>query len=109
MKLSQFAQMTGFHEARQASGTIFVDHFLNGAQGDQIREELKLKRIQFDAPPQLSERLESVCSLLDCSKREFLEMAVWEACELAEDTFMSAFKEAHGRDFADVYPAKEGA
>lgn len=86
-----------------------VDHFLNGEQGDQIREELKLKRIQFDTAPQLADRLESVCSLLNCSKREFLELAVSEAIDQAEYVFMAAFKDAHGQDFMDVYGTKEGA
>ena len=107
MKLDQFAKMRGFQTSHQSRNSAFVDHFLNGESGDELRAELKLKRIQFDTSPQLAEKLESICSLLECSKREFLEMAVWESIERAEDTFMSSYKEASGRDFMDDFGVEE--
>lgn len=99
MKLTQFAQMRGMTQAYDSKGTAFVDHFLNGEQGDQIREELKLKRIQFDTAAQLSTELENVCSLLECSKREFLEMAVWDAIDRAKASFFASYEEVAGHEF----------
>lgn len=109
MKLSQFTTMAGYLQASQFTNQRLVDHFLDGDQGDQIRFELKLKRIQFDTSPDLAEKLESVCSLLDCSKRVFLEMAVREAIEAAEDQFGDAFKEAFGMGFVEALEAREAA
>lgn len=109
MKLSQFATMRGMSFAHIRTNQNLIDSVLNGEQGDHIREELKLKRIQFDTVPQLATDLESVCSLLECSKREFLEMAVRDAIDKAQTGFMDAFKDVSGEDFMDVYGVKEGA
>jgi hypothetical protein len=103
MKLSKFATMRGMTFAYDRTNQPLIDSVLNGSQGDEIRESLKLKRIQFDTAPQLSSDLESVCSLLDCSKREFLEMAVRDAIEKAQALFMDAFKDVSGQDFMDLY------
>ena len=100
--------MRGFQQSHNALASPMVDHFLNGEKGDELRAELKLKRIQFDTSPQLAEQLESVCSLLECSKREFLEMAVYEAIERAEDVFMQSYKDASGRDFMEDFGVKGG-
>lgn len=108
MNLNQFAQMRGLQMAHSRIGAPLVDHFLNGESGDELRAELKLKRIQFDTVPQLYDKLESVCSLLECSKREFLEMAVWDAIDRAQDSFMDSFKDGAGIDFMDVYGVKAG-
>lgn len=107
MKLDQFAKMRGFQQSHNSTGSFVVDHFLKGENGDELRAELKLKRIQFDTSSQLAERLESVCSLLECSKREFLEMAVWEAIERAQGVFEDAYKEASGREFIEDFGVKE--
>lgn len=108
MKLDQFTTMRAYQLAvtRFTNGHL-VDAFLNSEQGDEIRDSLKLKRIQFDTSPQLWDRLESICSTLDCSKREFLEMAISEAIDRAESTFQDAFKDASGMDIADAFPAAE--
>jgi hypothetical protein len=108
MNLNQFAQMRGFQQSHQTTGAFIVDHALNGEQGDEMRETLKLKRIQFDTVPQLYDQLESVCSLLECSKREFLEMAVYEAIDRAQIVFMDSYKAASGRDFMDDFGVKGG-
>lgn len=100
--------MRGFEQSHQTTGAGLVDHALNGEQGDEVRETLKLKRIQFDTSPQLYDQLESVCSLLQCSKREFLEMAVDEAIDRAEDVFMASYKDASGRDFMEDFGVKSG-
>lgn len=103
MKLNQFAQMRGFQHAHQTGNPQVLDMLLNSTQGDEVREKVLTKRLQFDCAPQLYADVESVCSLLDCSKREFLEMAVSESIAQAQATFMDAFKAAHGKDFMDVY------
>jgi hypothetical protein len=107
MKLNQFAQMRGFQFAYQRGNPQLVEHALNSDQGDEIRAELKLKRLQFDCVSELYAEVESVCALLECSKREFLEMAVREAIDQAQSTFMDSFKEVDGRDFMDVYGVEE--
>lgn len=109
MKLSQFTTMRGYQQADQFGNPKLVDHFLNGEQGDELRSELKLKRIQFDTSAQLADKLENVCNLLDCSKRVFLEMVVWEAIEAAELKFGEAFCDAYGTDFVSAHEALQAS
>jgi hypothetical protein len=106
MKLDQFAQMRGFQQAHQTGNHQALDMLLNTAQGDEIREKILTKRLQFDCAPHLYSEVESICGLLDCSKREFLEMAVSEAIAQAQKTFMESFKAAHGQEFMDVHGVK---
>ena len=108
MNLNQFAQMRGFQQAHSSVGAFLIDSALNGEQGDELRAELKLKRIQFDTVPQLYDEVENVCKLLECSKREFLELAVRDAIDRAHDVFMQSYKEASGRDFFDDFGVKGG-
>jgi hypothetical protein len=108
MNLNQFSQMRGFQHSHQTTGGFIIDSALSGETGDEIRETLKLKRIQFDTSPQLADQLENCCSLLECSKREFLEMAVSEAIDRATDVFMESYKQASGRDFMDDFGVKAG-
>ena len=107
MKLNQFAQMRGYSFAYNRMNEALLDMTLNGEGGDAIRSEFKLKRLQFDCLPELYSEVESICALLECSKREFLQMAVQEAIEKAQSTFMDSFKEVDGRDFMDVYGVEE--
>lgn len=110
MKLAQFAQMRGFQSAYQSGNPQFVDHILNSEQGDEVRERLLTKRLQFDCLPELHAEVEETCSLLECSKREFLEMAVRDALDKAQTIFMESFKEVHGQEFTDVYaPGAKGS
>lgn len=51
------------------------------AEGDA----LPLRQMCAKVSPALYERLEQLTSLLDMSKREFIEAAVIEACDRAED------------------------
>jgi hypothetical protein len=101
MKLDQFARYAAFKTARELQNAGVIESFLNGPQGDEIREQLSLKRLQFDTHPHIYSRVESVCTLLECSKREFLEMAVWEACEKAEAVFGATYKDATGHEFGE--------
>jgi DNA-binding Xre family transcriptional regulator len=103
MKLSQFTLMRGYQQAAQFGNPKFLDHFLDSEQGEQIRQDLKLKRIQFDTTPELAHKLENICNILECSKREFLEMVVAEAIETAEAQFGEAFYDAYGMGFVEAH------
>lgn len=107
MKLDQFITMRGYEMASNHMNAHLIDVMLNGEQGDEIRSNLKLKRIQFDTSPHLWEKLENVCSMLDCSKRQFLEMVISEAIDRSEEGFARAFEEASGKDLSEAFPSAE--
>lgn len=108
MKLDQYATMRGMQTAHDYTNQPILDAMLKDSEnGPKIREEVLTKRIQFDTTPQLFSHLESVCALLSCSKREFLQMAVSEALDRAEDVFGSSFQDACGQSFEDVFAVKE--
>lgn len=109
MNLENYAKMRGLQTALATNNTSLIDHMLAGSQGDELREKILTKRLQFDTTPELYSKVESVCSLLECSKREFLEMAVLEAITKAESVFMAAFEDATGQEFMAVYGVKEEA
>jgi hypothetical protein len=94
MNLKQYATMRGYETAHYLTNSPILDSVLQGAEGDRIREEIKLKRLQFDCAPSLYDEVEKVCTKLECSKREFLEMAVSEAIKLAHEVFDQALTEA---------------
>jgi hypothetical protein len=99
MNIEMFSKMRALQEVSAAGNQHLIDHFLDGEQGDELRTELKLKRIQFDTNAGLVEKLEQVCNLLDCSKRIFLEMAVIEAIQKAESTFMQTYHSEMGEEY----------
>ena len=101
MKLNHFAQFAALRTAESFSNSTLLDHFLEGSDGDSIREKVALKRLQFDTTPALYSHVENVCSLLECSKRVFLEMAVIDAIEKAEAVFGETYQEATGHAFGD--------
>lgn len=108
MKLDQFATMRGMQTAHNITNQPILDSMLNDAEsGAKIREEVLTKRIQFDTTPGLFANLESVCQLLECSKREFLQMAVSEAIARAESVFSSAFEDTAGQSFIEAFGVKE--
>jgi hypothetical protein len=108
MNLDQYATMRGMQIAHDMTHQPMIDSMLNDAEnGPKIREEVLTKRIQFDTTPALYAKLESVCSLLECSKREFLEMAVYDSIVKAESVFGSAFEQVAGKSFIDVFGVKE--
>jgi hypothetical protein len=102
MKLDQFATMRAFETVRVSSNTGFIDHLLSGDQADEMREKFLTKRLQFDTHELLFSEVEKVCSMLSCSKREFLEMAVSEAVQKAQLAFEQAFKAAGGVEYLEV-------
>lgn len=102
MKLDDFATMRGLQHAHTSTNQVFIDHLLNDAEnGPKLREEILTKRIQFDTTPALFAKLENVCSFLECSKREFLEMAVFESIQRAESVFSSAYEFAAGEPLGE--------
>ena len=104
MKLQQYATMRGYQTAHHLENQPLIDMFLSDPEhGDRIREEVKLKRLQFDTTSGLFEQVEQVCSKLECSKREFLEMAVRDAIEQAHKFFDAALNEAADPDLLDQF------
>ncbi len=101
MKLSHYAQFAALRTAESFSNSSLLDEFLKGPTGDELREKEALKRLQFDTSPALYSQVESVCSLLECSKRVFLEMAVIDAIQKAETVFGETYKEATGHAFGE--------
>ena len=101
MKLNHFAQYAALRAADSFGNSSLLEMVLEGPTGDEIREKGVLKRIQFDTSPVLYSKLENLCSMLNCSKRVFLEMAVIDAIEKAETVFGETYQEATGHAFGD--------
>lgn len=101
MKLNHFAQLAALRSAHSNINAYMLDSVLNGPDGDQVREKLSLKRLQFDTSPELYSKVESVCSLMECTKREFLEMAVNDAIDKAWAVFEETYKEASGHAWGE--------
>jgi|SRR5882672_1348981 len=102
MNVENFAKMRALQSAYTSTNGGFVDHLLAGPQGEEIRAGLKLKRLQFDTAPELYAEVEQLCGLLDCSKREFLQMAVLEAINQAKSTYFAVYEEVNGVPFGEV-------
>lgn len=86
MKLEHFAQMRALESAYVSTNQTLVDRVLAEQDGEKI---LQTKRIQFDAWEGMVEELESVCALLECSKRQFLEGALSEALTSAKAAYFA--------------------
>lgn len=96
MNLEQFAQMRALEAAYTWTNRAFVDRLLSGDQAaGTLRSELSLKRIQFDTLSVVSDELERVCTLLEVSKRQFLEGAVVEALYRAEKAYRQTLDQMH--------------
>ena len=108
MNLDQYAAMRAMQMAHNITNQPVLDQMLSDSDnGPKIREEVLTKRIQFDTTPLLFAKLESVCALLDCSKREFLEMAVRESIQRAEETFGEVFEDVAGQSFSSAFGVEE--
>lgn len=95
--IEQLATFKALEQSRIHRGADLLESFVTSGQG----QNLGLKRIQFESHPSLAERLENVCTMLDVTKREFLEAAVIDAMERAEQGFCAVYKEATGREFGE--------
>jgi hypothetical protein len=101
MKLNHFAQLAALRTAHSTINAFILEASLSGPEGDQIREKFALKRLQFDTSPELYSKVEGVCSLLDCTKREFLEMAVIDAIDKAWTVFQETYQEVAGHAWGE--------
>jgi len=101
MKLNHFAQFAALRQADSFSNSTILECVIEGQTGEDLREKGALKRIQFDTSPVLYSKLENLCSMLNCSKRAFLEMAVIDAIEKAEAVFGETYQAATGHAFGD--------
>ena len=97
-KIETLATYKALEQSRLSRNVEFTDHLL-GAEG--AGEKMGLRRIQFEAHPILSDRLETVCNMLNVSKREFLEAAVIDAIDSAEEGFGTIYKQATGHEFGE--------
>lgn len=107
MNLENFAKLRGLDHAYTSTNRAFLNHLLEGEQSAEVRNNILTKRLQFDTVPELYAEVERICSLLDCSKREFLEMAVCDGINKAQAVFLASFKDASGHDFMDVNGVEE--
>lgn len=101
MNLETFLKFKGLSAAYTAGGSQMFDHVL---RDDAVRDQLPLKRLQFDTHEALYSEVEKVCSLLDCSKRELLEMAVMDALSKVS-IFFDTYKEVTGFDYGQDHIA----
>lgn len=107
MNLENYVKMRALERADESSNSGFLDSLLAGQEGDGIREKILTKRLQFDTTPVLFAEVESLCQLLDCSKRQFLEMAVCHAIAQAKEVFSITYEEATGRPFGETLNDQE--
>lgn len=98
-KIEILATSKALEHSRLDRNADITDHLLS-QQG--AGEKLGLKRIQFEAHPALADSLEDVCNMLNVSKREFLEAAVIDAIDSAQEGFSTIYREATGREFGEA-------
>jgi predicted DNA-binding protein len=84
VKLDEVLQLQVLKLKALTSGQSF-----SGRLMDQLIEQsegkVEVRNMCAKVAPELYERLEQVCSLLDMTKRQFIEAAVNDACSKAED------------------------
>lgn len=88
MDLIDFATMRGLQAAYERSNAHVLD-----ALPDLKKDALALgalKRVQFETLPEHVDLLENACRMLGCSRREFLELAMMDAIQRAEEAFKLA-------------------
>lgn len=108
MNVENLAKMRAMQYARDFGNPRLVDMALTDPDRDPELTS-KVKRIQFDAPQEMSARLDQVANMLDVSRREFLESALGDALDRAEGVFFTTFKEVAGYAFGDHHDQKAGA
>lgn len=97
MDIKQFARMKGLQAAHQRFNSALLDHFPDIRE--QALEAGVVRRVQFETLPVFVEQLESICELLGCTRREFLERATLEAISKAQDEFCKAYRDGTGEDY----------
>lgn len=107
MNLENYTKMRALEWADKDSNSVLLDHLLAGKEGDGIRENMLTKRLQFDTTPELYAEVENVCTMLECSKRQFLEMAVCDAINKTNALFGATYEQAVGHPFGELVSDKE--
>ena len=69
----------GFKQSR--TGVNLIDHIENG----NITANIELKNVCAKVSPELAEELDNTCHLLGISKRRFVEAAIVEALNKADE------------------------
>jgi hypothetical protein len=100
VNIENLANMRAMEYAYRSGNPQLLDMIADGRV--KVDGEVKLKRIQFDTSFALSDRLDQVCSLLEVSRREFLETALVDAIAKAEDSFHATYKGVTGEEFGEV-------
>lgn len=103
MNVEHFAKMRALEAAYVSTNPMFTEAVFEGRA--QVEPPLKLKRLQFDCTPEFYERVEQMCNLLDCSKRQFMEAAIAEALDRASEAFFGTYKEVAGQEFGEPVEA----
>jgi len=101
-KIDEIATLAGLQSARISRNADLMEAFLTSSE---VQEQLGMKRIQFETSPILYERLEGICGLLDVSKREFMESALVDAINAADEKFNAVYQEVTGREFGSEVEA----
>lgn len=98
MYLEHFCKMRALEAAHIDTNQDALDYLLKrDSQSAEVVGALLSKRLQFDTVPEIYELVEKKCRLLNCSKRQFLEMAVLYAVSRADAVYRSTYEEAAGR------------
>jgi hypothetical protein len=92
----QLATFKALEQSRSYRNSGLLDSVLHE---DGAAEKLGMKRIQFEAHPNLANHLDDVCRTLDVSKREFLEAALIDAISKAEAEFGDVYRQATGHSY----------
>ena len=100
MNVENLSKMRAMQYARDFRNPRLVDMAIDDPDRDPALS-VKLKRIQFDTSQEMSVKLDQVVGLLDVSRREFLESALGDALDRAEQVFFATFKEVAGYDYGD--------
>ena len=80
MKFDALVRYKALDQVYSLGNPQLLDRFL---EDPAVQEQFGTRKIQFDATPGLFQDLEQVVSLLDMSKREFLEAAISDALKKA--------------------------
>lgn len=93
MKLEHFIEMRALESAYISTNERFIDHMLSDEEkAEEHRKNLRLRRVQFDAYEPLIEEMDSLCQLLECSRRQFLEGAMVDAIEKARSLYAATLE-----------------
>lgn len=84
MKFDTLIRYKALDQVYSLGNRKLIDHYLD-QENPVVLEQLGTRKIQFDASSELFNDLEQVVSVLDMSKREFLESAVSDALKKAHE------------------------